>query len=153
MDNDDRYIRITLRMPKDLHEKLTAAADATSKSMNAEIIARLQESFSGTSYAQPLAVRKVSEALKGAPNSKAQRVQRLQREVIHVGVAIFEVTTRLNVWNLELISVISDEDRERLNNQIIDAHLELAELESKRRVLSLELNQAQRELVEDDLGL
>lgn len=42
---DDRYTRITLRIPKDLHEKLQAAADATSKSMNAEIIARLQVTF------------------------------------------------------------------------------------------------------------
>ncbi|MDH2244898.1 Arc family DNA-binding protein [Pseudomonas sp. GD03855] len=45
MDKDDRYTRITLRIPKDLHSKLSDAADETSKSMNAEIIARLEESF------------------------------------------------------------------------------------------------------------
>lgn len=45
MDKDDRYTRITLRIPKDLHLKLSDAADETSKSMNAEIIARLEESF------------------------------------------------------------------------------------------------------------
>ncbi|ANN66451.1 hypothetical protein BAU06_09225 [Bordetella bronchialis] len=33
-------------MPKDLHVKLSHSADATSKSMNAEIIARLEGSFS-----------------------------------------------------------------------------------------------------------
>ena len=42
---DDRYTRITLRIPKDLHGKLQDAADATSKSTNAEIVARLQSTF------------------------------------------------------------------------------------------------------------
>lgn len=46
MDKDDRYTRITLRIPKDLHSKLSDAADETSKSMNAEIIARLESTFS-----------------------------------------------------------------------------------------------------------
>jgi hypothetical protein len=42
---DDRYTRITLRIPKDLHAALTAEADATSKSLNAEIVGRLAASF------------------------------------------------------------------------------------------------------------
>lgn len=45
MDDQDRYTRITLRIPKDLHAKLQSAADDSSKSMNAEIIARLGDSF------------------------------------------------------------------------------------------------------------
>ena len=45
MDIEDRYTRITLRLPKELHAKLSAAADETSKSTNAEIVARLEESF------------------------------------------------------------------------------------------------------------
>ena len=45
MESDDRYTRITLRLPKDLHARLSEAADDTSKSMNAEIVARLQSSF------------------------------------------------------------------------------------------------------------
>lgn len=43
--DDDRYTRITLRIPKDLHGKLQSSADATSRSMNAEIIDRLDGSF------------------------------------------------------------------------------------------------------------
>lgn len=43
--DDDRYTRITLRIPKDLHARLDEEADRTSKSLNAEIIARLQQSF------------------------------------------------------------------------------------------------------------
>ena len=42
---EDRYTRITLRIPKELHGRLQDAADDTSKSMNAEIVARLHESF------------------------------------------------------------------------------------------------------------
>ncbi len=41
-DQEDRYTRITLRIPKDLHQVLTAEAERTSKSLNAEIIGRLQ---------------------------------------------------------------------------------------------------------------
>lgn len=50
MADDDRYARITLRIPKDLHTKLTAASDARSHSMNAEIIARVADSFDGPDY-------------------------------------------------------------------------------------------------------
>lgn len=45
-DDDDKYVRITFRMPRDLHAKLTLAADERSHSMNAEIVARLEASFS-----------------------------------------------------------------------------------------------------------
>lgn len=48
---EDRYTRITLRLPKELHAQLQKAADDTSKSMNAEIVARLQGSFSSQSDA------------------------------------------------------------------------------------------------------
>lgn len=43
--SDDGYTRITLRIPDGLHSKLTAEAARTSKSMNAEIVARLESSF------------------------------------------------------------------------------------------------------------
>lgn len=45
MDTEGRYTRITLRIPRDLHKNLAEHAERTSKSMNAEIIARLEESF------------------------------------------------------------------------------------------------------------
>lgn len=43
--SDDGYTRITLRIPDSLHARLTEEAGRTSKSMNAEIIGRLEESF------------------------------------------------------------------------------------------------------------
>ena len=48
MEEDD-YTRITLRIPKELHQKLTEAAKSSSKSMNAEIVARLDNSFDSPS--------------------------------------------------------------------------------------------------------
>lgn len=61
---DDRYTRITLRIPKDLHAALAAEADATSKSLNAEIIARLAASIE-----QPdLSSLKLARGRGDAPN-------------------------------------------------------------------------------------
>lgn len=48
---DDHYTRITLRIPKELHQLIQNSAHKTSKSVNAEIIGRLQESF--TQYISP----------------------------------------------------------------------------------------------------
>lgn len=52
---DDGYTRITLRIPDELHAKLTAEASRTSKSMNAEIVARLEATFDGTMLTIPQA--------------------------------------------------------------------------------------------------
>jgi hypothetical protein len=59
MEKDSRYTRITLRIPRDLHERLAAAADNTSKSMNAEIVARLEESFAQAPAAQHVAPQSI----------------------------------------------------------------------------------------------
>lgn len=41
------YQKTALRLPKDLHVQLHAAAQETGRSYNAEIVARLQSSFEG----------------------------------------------------------------------------------------------------------
>lgn len=56
MTDEDRYTRITLRIPKELWGKIAAAAEETSKSKNAEIIGRLEQSFS-----KPLTSEEVNE--------------------------------------------------------------------------------------------
>ncbi|MDK8874413.1 Arc family DNA-binding protein [Paracoccus sp. SSJ] len=45
MAKQDDWARITLRLPRELHEKLNIALDETNRSMNAEIVARLTESL------------------------------------------------------------------------------------------------------------
>lgn len=47
MANQDEYMKTALRLPRDLHAKLMDAAETTGKSLNAEMIARLTESFAG----------------------------------------------------------------------------------------------------------
>lgn len=45
MAKQDDWVRITLRLPRDVHERLTGVLDDTNRSMNAEIVARLESSF------------------------------------------------------------------------------------------------------------
>lgn len=48
---DERRVPITLRMPRELLDRLKAAADAHSHSMNAEIVQRLEASLNDQSFA------------------------------------------------------------------------------------------------------
>ncbi|MCX7258593.1 MAG: Arc family DNA-binding protein [Polaromonas sp.] len=52
---EDRYIRITLRMPRGTHLLLSNAAEAKTHSMNAEIVSRLESSFKKAPAAGTLA--------------------------------------------------------------------------------------------------
>jgi hypothetical protein len=45
MANQDDFVKTALRLPRDLHAAIRAAAEGASKSMNSEIIGRLQESL------------------------------------------------------------------------------------------------------------
>lgn len=42
---EDNLTRITFRMPRELHAKVAEAAQASNRSMNAEIVARLERSL------------------------------------------------------------------------------------------------------------
>lgn len=46
MDSEDKYQRVNLRIPKTLHAQVMEAAGERSHSMNAEIVQRLDISFS-----------------------------------------------------------------------------------------------------------
>jgi hypothetical protein len=58
----DDFQKTALRLPRDLHEKVVSAANASGRSMNAEIIARLQASFSPSENALPPHLRLDVEA-------------------------------------------------------------------------------------------
>jgi len=49
MANQDDFIRTALRVPPDLHKQIHDAARASNRTFNAEIVARLQASFSDQS--------------------------------------------------------------------------------------------------------
>lgn len=47
MDSEEKYQRVNLRIPKELHARVMEAAGERSHSMNAEIVQRLEVSLSG----------------------------------------------------------------------------------------------------------
>lgn len=53
MDDEDRYTRITLRIPKDLHRRVSAQADRKTRSLNAEIVALLEHGMSAVPSPHP----------------------------------------------------------------------------------------------------
>lgn len=53
MATQDDYIRTALRVPPDLHAQLHEAAKGNNRTFNAEIVARLQESFDGVAILTP----------------------------------------------------------------------------------------------------
>lgn len=75
--DDDRYTRITLRIPKDLHAMLQKASDASSKSINAEIVERVRQSFaSDAPSAVEERLRQISDrlgALESAQSKKREK--------------------------------------------------------------------------------
>ncbi|QTR47506.1 Arc family DNA-binding protein [Thiothrix litoralis] len=59
------YQRITLRIPLDLHQELMDAADEGSRSMNAEVIARLRLAQSlPEAETKPITERRMKELMR-----------------------------------------------------------------------------------------
>ncbi len=83
MNDDDRYTRITLRIPKGLHHRLSDAADKTSKSLNAEIVARLDGSFDAPSepYATESQLERVFKKI-GKEHTEAMLAVSLVRDML-----------------------------------------------------------------------
>lgn len=80
MDDDDRYTQITLRIPKALHAKLRETSGARSRSMNAEIIARLELSFESLEE-RVAALEAEAFTEDGGIENLRHAVSRLEREV------------------------------------------------------------------------
>jgi len=59
MGKQDDFFRTQVRFPAELHEKLVAAATAQSRSMNAELVARLDSTFVGS--AKPSSCAEIQE--------------------------------------------------------------------------------------------
>lgn len=79
-----KYTRITLRIPEPLHEKLTDSANNTSKSMNAEIISRINDSFSEQDkpVIEDDALLSVEDAIKQQQKARSDLASVLMREVM-----------------------------------------------------------------------
>lgn len=90
MDEEDRYTRITLRIPKDLDRKLQESADATSKSKNAEIISRLEQSLQGTDPDE--ALRSILHAQKAQAAAEAR--QHIEKGMLRYLSTIYQVVDK-----------------------------------------------------------
>ena len=84
---EDRYTRITLRIPRDLHEKLQLAADCTSKSMNAEIVARLEKSFKEEPI-DPSSLSGIQQQILGLVDENIKMRQLLTEHLEFIGVKL-----------------------------------------------------------------
>lgn len=112
MDEEDRYTRITLRLPKDLDRKLQESADATSKSKNAEIIARLEQSLSG---ADPAAAIDAISRLEVDLSDKDERLDETERLALLMSIAL---AATYGITRSALAA--PDEDMTRVKN-VLDA--------------------------------
>lgn len=54
MATQDDYIRTALRVPPDLHSRIHDAAKSNNRTFNAEIVARLEQSFSSPVHPEDL---------------------------------------------------------------------------------------------------
>src|SRR5690606_34839340 len=96
MHDNDQTVRVTLRIPADLHEKLTATASKSNRSMNAEIVERLESSLSETSNQGEQLERFKAAATEYENLTKAQ-----QLVLSKMGRIVSEMSERIWDENLE----------------------------------------------------
>lgn len=82
--DDERITRITLRIPRELDERLDAEALRTSKSKNAEIVGRLEESFVERGSADLDAFEAKLDKYLGEFESQHEQRARLDKAVIGI---------------------------------------------------------------------
>lgn len=135
MDDDDRYTRITLRLPKDLHTKLAQSADATSKSLNAEIIARTQASFDTSPIDSQRAqyLEQVNRQMTTAIEGMTRHLATLEwaQKVEAKSLAIVRVTLReLRAQSDDLMDELRDDKKvaENYINELSDIILKIESL-------------------------
>jgi hypothetical protein len=74
----DDYMKTALRLPRDLHARIQEAATSAGRSLNAELIARLQDSFSAKTGSTSFVMRLASDRLSARGEALGFRVQVLE---------------------------------------------------------------------------
>lgn len=77
LTSQDDYIRTALRLPRDLHKEVQDSAEKNNRSMNAEIVARLQSSFEEKKHVSTTAELLVDDAIEAASDEFKQIVWKL----------------------------------------------------------------------------
>ena len=108
MEEDDRYTRITLRIPKDLHARIAREAFITSKSQNAEIIARLEGSFDQRAASQlPDHIQDaVSREIKERGGTPDEALTRLVQIAQAQGGTLFNLTVPADIKMGQLVALL-----------------------------------------------
>jgi hypothetical protein len=63
MKKQDDYQRTALRLPRDLHARIHEAAEKSERSFNAEIVARLEQTFDAEAQRTPEEQRELEDRL------------------------------------------------------------------------------------------
>lgn len=105
-----------LRMPPELRDQLEGAAKDNRRSLNAEIIARLEESL----------VPRTMDDIEAA------RPRELDRELAALSVESYELTYELNLLQQQFKKALSDEDRFRLIEESDAVSAKIGQVEAKR---------------------
>lgn len=111
----DKQTRITLRLPGDLHHQLELEADASHRSLNGEIVARLSATFAGPGFVLPVSLRDAIEARARAASTTFEEevVRALAAGIGRKAPAVLVVDVPDGV-PLSKIGALLDEARERL---------------------------------------
>lgn len=151
---DDRYTRITLRIPKDLHSKLQVSADDTSKSINAEIVSRLEASYDSldsvgtirllTRLEYQLAEAEFKLLRKQARASALAHMVELLRVIAieHVppGIVDPKLLAEISDWN-KVIEIEAKEDGLQLNKDFQESLLRLEDAEARMEKLKRDIGE------------
>ena len=127
MSMDDKYQRVNLRIPKELHARIMGAADARSHSMNAEIVQRLEDSFEPSSV----------------PEIISQYVP--YRDAGHAIVNLVLACDSLEHAEEIYEEILNDKDASEL-----DKALSRHEVSKARKNLNVQANKADKELSLED---
>lgn len=127
MTEEDRYTRITLRIPKEIHQQLARSASERSHSMNAEIVQRLEDSFEPSSV----------------PEIISQYVP--YRDAGHAIVNLVLACDSLEHAEEIYEEILNDKDASEL-----DKALSRHEVSKARKNLNVQANKADKELSLED---
>ncbi|WP_395011747.1 Arc family DNA-binding protein [Undibacterium sp.] len=87
MAKQDDYIKTALRLPRPIHEKLLVESESSGKSMNAEIIARLEKSFKEDPI-DPTSLSGIQQQILGLVDENIKMRQLLTEHLEFIGVKL-----------------------------------------------------------------
>lgn len=99
MSNQADHVIARLRLPPDLRDRIAESARLHNRSMNADMVARLQASFEQVEGEAPLGSRMLSQALGEMIEQRLLRVsQQLIARGVDIGTIASAITDDQEAW-------------------------------------------------------